>query len=653
MAASHKHRIVTLLFLIILQIGVLSYHLKAQEQIIDSLENQLALVDNITRINYMIELSELYFDISLKKSADYADSALLESRKINNKKTEADALNKIGNIHWITSNYTTAMERYLEALDIREKIGDSAGIAGCYNNLGIIASEFNDYDVAIEYTQKAYVINSKINNIGDIATNYNNLGTYYHEMKKYSKALNYYFMNLNLLEDLDDKISLSYTLNNIGEIYNDNKKYSEALPYYNRALEIQEEINLSTGIAVSKLNLGDVYLKMGDLENANKYLSECLKISKKIGYRDIQSYCYELIANYYKEKENFSEAYKYSQLFSETEDSIFSEQTSRRFAEMQVSFESELKDREIELMKRNEELRNLNLIKQKNRIIYLAISLLLIIFLVLLVIRSYFLRKKNLQSVKKKNVELFYSSKKLKKSEIQLKDTNESMDRFFSIIAHDLINPFHALLTLAEMLNNQNEELEKEEVIKYSQLIHTSAKNLYNLLNNLLQWTKAQTGKLDNKPEYLDANNQVNNVIAVLSIAAREKKIKLISHIKKNHEVYCDQNLLLTILRNLIHNAIKYSKNGGKIKISTVVKNDFVEFSIADNGIGISKTNLDNLFHIKHSFSTKGTNNEEGTGLGLILCKEFVEIMGGKIWAESTPGTGTTFKFTVPNKNIS
>ncbi|MCK4701171.1 MAG: HAMP domain-containing histidine kinase, partial [Bacteroidales bacterium] len=360
---------------------------------------------------------------------------------------------------------------------------------------------------------------------------------------------------------------------------------------------------------------------------------------------------YELLAKYYEKKENFSEAFKYSRLFSETEDSIFSEQSSRRFAEMQVSFESELKDREIELLKRNEEFRNLHLMKQKNRIIYLAISLLLITFLVLLVLRSFFLRKKNLQFIKKKNIELFYSSKKLKKSEIRLKNTNENMDRFFSIIAHDLINPFHALLTLAEMLNNQNEKLKKEEVVKYSQLINTSAKNLYNLLNNLLQWTKAQTGKLDNRPENLDVSDPVNTVTALLNIAAKEKKIELISSINKNHKVYCDENLLLTILRNLIYNAIKYSKKGGKIEILTVIKNDFVEFSIMDNGIGISKTSLDNLFNIKHSFSTKGTNNEEGTGLGLILCKEFVEIMGGKIWAESTPETGTTFKFTVPNKN--
>jgi len=131
-----------------------------------------------------------------------------------------------------------------------------------------------------------------------------------------------------------------------------------------------------------KLNLSDVYLKMGDLENASKYFYECLKISKKIGYRDVQSNCYELLAKYYEKRRDFSDAFKYSRLFSETKDSIFSEQTSKRFAEMQVSFESELKDREIELMKRNEELRNFHLRKQKNRIIYLAISLLIITFLV-------------------------------------------------------------------------------------------------------------------------------------------------------------------------------------------------------------------------------------------------------------------------------
>ncbi|MBE9509462.1 MAG: tetratricopeptide repeat-containing sensor histidine kinase [Bacteroidetes bacterium] len=651
MVALHKNRTVTILLLIILQASILSQHLKAQEQIIDSLENQLALVDNISRIDYMIELSELYFEILLKKSADYADTALFESRKLNYKKGEADALNKIGNIHWITSNFNTAMERYLEALDIREEIGDSAGIAGCYNNLGIIASEFNDNNMAIEYTQKAIEINTKLNNTNDIISNYINIGVYYDELGEPSKALNYYFMNLNMLEEINDKSSLATTLNNIGEIYNNECKYDEALPFYYRSLKIQEEINETSGIAISKLNLGDVYLKKGELENAGKFLYECLEISKEIGYRDIQADCYELLAKYYKEKENFSEAFKYRQLFSETEDSIFSEQSSKRFAEMQVSFESELKDREIELLKRNEELRNLHLMKQKNRIIYLVISLLLITFLVLLVLRSFFLRKKNFQFIKKKNIELFYSSKKLKKSEIRLKNTNENMDRFFSIIAHDLINPFHALLTLAEMLNNQNEELKKEEVVKYSQLINTSAKNLYNLLNNLLQWTKAQIGKLDNRPEYLNASDPVNTVTALLYIAASEKKIELISSIDNNHKVYCDENLLLTVLRNLMHNAIKFSKKGGKIEISTVVKNDFVEFSIMDNGIGISKINLDNLFNIKHSFSTKGTNNEEGTGLGLILCKEFVEIMGGKIWAESTPETGTTFKFTVPNKN--
>lgn len=650
MAASHKNRIVTLLTMIIMQVSVLSQQVNDQGQIIDSLEKELSLSTDTVEVGIMLQLCDACFESSLERSINYARSALSNSRQIGYAKGEADALNRIGNIYLSTSNITKAMEHYFESLEIRENISDSIGIAVCFNNLGIIASEFNDNKMAIEYTQKAIKINTKINYTYGISDNYINMGVYYDDLGESSKALNYYFMNLNILEEINDRSSLATTLNNIGEIYNNKSKFDEALSFYNRSLKIQEEINETSGIAISKLNLGDVYLKKGDLENANKFLYESLKISMKIGYRDIQSNCYELLAKYYNEKENFSEAFKYSKLFSETEDSIFSEQSSRRFAEMQVSFESELKDREIELLKKNELLRNLQLKKQENRIIYLAISLLLISFLVFLVLRNYFLRKKNLQLIKKKNIELFYSSKKLKESEIRLKDTNESMDRFFSIIAHDLINPFHALFALTELLNSQNNDLTKEDVVKYSQLINTSARNLYNLLNNLLQWTKTQTGKLETRPEIIDANSAVDSVISLLNVTAKEKYVELFSVIDANQKIYCDKNLLLTILRNLINNAIKYSKKEGKIEVSTADEKGFIEFSVKDNGIGIPAENLEKLFDIKYSFSTKGTSNEEGTGLGLILCKEFVEIMGGKIWAEGTPDTGTTFKFTIPKK---
>lgn len=636
--------------MIIMQVSVLSQQVNDQGQIIDSLEKELSLSTDTVEVGIMLQLCDACFESSLERSINYARSALSNSRQIGYAKGEADALNRIGNIYLSTSNITKAMEHYFESLEIRENISDSIGIAVCFNNLGIIASEFNDNKMAIEYTQKAIKINTKINYTYGISDNYINMGVYYDDLGESSKALNYYFMNLNILEEINDRSSLATTLNNIGEIYNNKSKFDEALSFYNRSLKIQEEINETSGIAISKLNLGDVYLKKGDLENANKFLYESLKISMKIGYRDIQSNCYELLAKYYNEKENFSEAFKYSKLFSKTEDSIFSEQSSRRFAEMQVSFESELKDREIELLKKNELLRNLQLKKQENRIIYLAISLLLISFLVFLVLRNYFLRKKNLQLIKKKNIELFYSSKKLKESEIRLKDTNESMDRFFSIIAHDLINPFHALFALTELLNSQNNDLTKEDVVKYSQLINTSARNLYNLLNNLLQWTKTQTGKLETRPEIIDANSAVDSVISLLNVTAKEKYVELFSVIDANQKIYCDKNLLLTILRNLINNAIKYSKKEGKIEVSTADEKGFIEFSVKDNGIGIPAENLEKLFDIKYSFSTKGTSNEEGTGLGLILCKEFVEIMGGKIWAEGTPDTGTTFKFTIPKK---
>ncbi|MBA7532900.1 hypothetical protein ES705_25130 [subsurface metagenome] len=197
MAASHKNRIVTFLILIILQTGVLSQLLSGQEHInIDSLENELAEAADTAQIWIMLDLCDAYLDSSLERSDDYAHDALSKSRQIGYATGEADALNRIGNIYYSTSNFTKAMEYYFESLEIRENIQDSIGIAVCYNNLGIIASEFNDNNMAIEYTQKAIKINTKLNYTYGIIDNYINMGVYYDELGETSKALNYYFMNL-------------------------------------------------------------------------------------------------------------------------------------------------------------------------------------------------------------------------------------------------------------------------------------------------------------------------------------------------------------------------------------------------------------------------------------------------------------------------
>jgi signal transduction histidine kinase/ligand-binding sensor domain-containing protein len=236
----------------------------------------------------------------------------------------------------------------------------------------------------------------------------------------------------------------------------------------------------------------------------------------------------------------------------------------------------------------------------------------------------------------------------LEETNKQLSLLNATKDKLFSIIAHDLRNPFHTVMGFSELLITSFEKLPVEKTKKYLHLIHTSSTGGNILLENLLQWSRSQTGKINFEPEVLDLSDVANQVAIFLEIDAHRKNIVIHNLIETGTFVYADPNMLLTIIRNLISNAIKFTGENGEIKVLSLNDTHFVEISVADNGVGISENDQLNLFDINKNISTKGTNEEKGTGLGLILCKEFVERHNGKIWVESAPGKGSKFKFTIP-----
>jgi signal transduction histidine kinase len=251
------------------------------------------------------------------------------------------------------------------------------------------------------------------------------------------------------------------------------------------------------------------------------------------------------------------------------------------------------------------------------------------------------------ENLKEANELLINKQKLIENQSNQLLVLNATKDRFFSIIAHDLRNPFHVISGFAEILLNDNHKFPAEKKEKFLQMIHTSSLNGSNLLENLLQWSRAQTGRITYSPVTLSIVAIVEETITLLEADAERKNIVIKSRIDPTLTVSADENMLKTIFRNLISNAIKFTHNGSII-IETQIKEKQLEVSITDTGIGIPKDTLDLLFRIDGKVSTKGTANETGTGLGLILCKEFIEKHGGKIWAESEVGTGSKFKFTIP-----
>ncbi|MCB1189175.1 MAG: hybrid sensor histidine kinase/response regulator [Leptospiraceae bacterium] len=237
---------------------------------------------------------------------------------------------------------------------------------------------------------------------------------------------------------------------------------------------------------------------------------------------------------------------------------------------------------------------------------------------------------------------------RLKQQTQELKEINNTKDKFFSIIAHDLKNPFYGILSLGRMLKEKLKNKNFEETETYAELIFQSAQNGYSLLENLLEWSNNQIGKIIYQPEEIELFEIIRNTQELFQSEIQRKELHFSSHIPKNLFVYADKNMLKTVFRNLLSNSIKFTENGGFIKIDCEAKLKFVEINISDTGIGISQEDQDKLFHIDQSFSKPDTEQIKGSGLGLILCKEFIFKNKGQIWVKSDLEKGSEFTFTLP-----
>ncbi len=236
----------------------------------------------------------------------------------------------------------------------------------------------------------------------------------------------------------------------------------------------------------------------------------------------------------------------------------------------------------------------------------------------------------------------------LRESEALLYELNASKDKFFSIISHDLKSPFNSILGFSEILAEQVKEKNLEAIEEYAEIIQNSSQHAMDLLSNLLEWSRSQTGRMEFNPRNIEISLLINEVTELLNDMAQQKSITILKELPQNVRVFVDKAMIDTILRNLISNSIKFTNPGGTIIVSTVQKQNELKVTVSDNGVGMNENTISKLFRIGENYSTKGTQNEMGTGLGLILCKEFIEKHGGKIWAESEVEKGSKFCFTIP-----
>jgi len=288
----------------------------------------------------------------------------------------------------------------------------------------------------------------------------------------------------------------------------------------------------------------------------------------------------------------------------------------------------------------------------RSKYAYGAYIILVIIVLVIIVMRrerKYRIETKKLESkVRERTAEISLQKEKVEESELQLKELNATKDKFFSILAHDLKNPFSNLYSMSELISVNYENMDEEDKILTLQKINKSAEFIYNLLDNLLTWSKSQRGRIDYNPGIFNLSTLVQVNMNLHRIHAENKGVILESEVQDEIMAFGDREMINTVLRNLVNNAVKFTAKGGSVMVGVQENEGMLQLTVKDQGIGISAENIQKLFHIDLKFKTKGTGGETGTGLGLILCKDFVEKNGGRIWCESQEGSGSSFYFTVP-----
>ncbi|MFA8433627.1 MAG: tetratricopeptide repeat protein [Marinifilaceae bacterium] len=587
------------------------------------------------------QLSQAYLKISNEKSLESAKEALQFAQQDKDSIEIANSFNHIGTAYSNLGIYNKSIEFYLKSLTLFEKLGNQQKVADLYCNLGLTYMDLEDYPKSLDYLKKSLAIGQPLNNLDFLASINQNFGAIYQEMGESDKAFTYHERALELYLQLNDSIGIAQMYNNFGNFAHEQNQLEKAIEYFNKSLLIKTKLGDLHSIGLSHSNMAIMFVSEERYDEAYKHIKELHKIATKTNSLILKNSAFFLLTTYYEEKNNIPKAYDYLNEYLITLDSLYKLQKTAVIANLEDRYKIEAQDKEIELLKKDNQIQILESKKHKfQRNATLVLSL-LITLLSIGIFAAY-------SMIRKRNRRLAVKNKKLKESEQIQKELNGTKDKLFSIIAHDLINPFNAILGFSTFLHKNYFRMEEKDRIHSAQNIHEASQQAFNLLNNLLQWARSQTNKLSYRPSALNLFSIVKQNVLLHESNAREKSIDIQIAVDENSIVYSDEHLLSTVIRNLLSNAIKFTNPNGRITLRSEKKDGMMEVSVSDNGVGIDKTNLEQLFKMEQNNSQPGTLKEPGTGLGLVLCKEFVEKNRGKIWVESELGKGSSFIFTVP-----
>lgn len=535
---------------------------------------------------------------------------------------------------YYSSNYEKAVDIYYQALNMADRAHDSTMLAKVNHNLGMIYDDFEDYDEAIGYYLKSLKISQSVHDSELIAKTFQNIAISYQNKKDLPKALEYNEKAKQLATLRKDTLMIIDVVNNFGTIAYDQGKLDESMNYYWEALELYRKRADKKGEAYAYNNLGLVYLDRKEYQKSYDYFEKSLAIANELKMYDFTANIYSNLTIFYEELKDYKNAYYYYDKFNVVYDSLIGEKKNKMVRQIQAKYQLAKNKHELE------ELKNKNLLQlddianaRTNQVYLIGITLLIVM---LMGATIYFL-------LKEKKL-----ARDLKSRTDELKELNVSKDKFFSIIAHDLKNPFNVLVSYTSILKTDLEIFTGDELKKIISDLNQASENGFNLLQNLLVWTRSQTNRIRVFKTCFVLSEIFEQVKTLAELNLNAKNQKLILECEPDKLVFADKDMIATVVRNLVFNAIKFSNKGSEIVLKAGYYNSTAKIEVIDSGIGIPEENIGKLFVIDKNTTTEGTEGETGTGLGLVICREFIEKNDGLIRVESTLGKGSVFSFTLP-----
>jgi signal transduction histidine kinase/Tfp pilus assembly protein PilF len=620
------------------------------------------------------------FSGNFEKGKEYTDRGLKIARANENIEEECTGLNSLAAYYSNTGDYKQAIEIFKATLKkaLAANLTDRAAmvtfnLGAIYTNQGKLTEGLNAFQEALKYF-------TQTSNDKYVARSLMNIAVNYHTWGNYDKALEYYQKADNYFVKLNDKVGRLASLNNIGEVYKDKENFAEAIKFYSQSLNIAVDVQSKLNEGIVKLGLAEAYLKLNNIDKAKKLAQQSLelftpmemlegilrskwilgevefingnfgealalanesaRLAKKTGIPDVLVRVSLLQSKISNKTGDYKSAYAFLQNYIQLKDSLFNDQQTKRLTAMQTELDLKLKENEIVILQKENEIKDLQIKKQQSKTRYLVGGLLFFVIFSGVVLRLNRARKKAYQLLDENN-------KRISEQHQELIKVNETKNRFLSIIGHDLRNPVGAFSEMLGQLVDNPQMFPGELHDQVLSELRREADSTYYLLDNLLSWAKTQKENIEYSPEIVRLKSLIDNNIILNSRFSENKGIQLLAEGNYDYEVVFDQNMLNLILRNLISNALKFSFPGGIVHIKVQDEGSNVRVCVIDQGIGIEEENIPLLLDSNSHFSTFGTANEKGSGLGLILCNEFIKHDGGEMKIVSRKSEGTTICFTL------